>query len=910
MTQRTRDRCARSDRLPDMDDRYDVYCAVDPLFYDSPASGGRRRREFAAARDVPAGWRQQVLGEWLSLAPPELDLPQQGWKVHVSACLSNAEHVLARVWDYCVAHRLSFKYLRGPDVLLLHNSKYAPRGASGKFITIYPADEDALARVCTELAELLAGEPGPYILSDLRIGEGPLYVRYGGFASRFCYDGDELVPAIADPTGALVPDRRNPVFTVPDWVELPELLAPHLAARNAVTTTELPYRIERVIHFSNGGGLYAATDARTGTRCVLKEARPHAGLDATGADAVTRLGREREMLEQLADVPQVPTVLDSFTFGGHDFLALELVEGQALNKLLVERYPLTDPAAGPAELADYTDWALDVHRQVAQAVGAIHERGIVYGDLHLFNIMVRPDNTVALVDFEVAAPADQAQHRPALRNQGFAAPSDRTGAAVDRYALACLGLALFLPLTALMRLVPAKTGHLAEIIAEQFPVPRQFLSEAVREITGDHEAPEPAAGGTGPVLAAFAPEAASWRASRGRLARTITTAATPDRNDRLFPGDIEQFRAGGLNLAHGAAGVLHALAVTGAGRYPEHEQWLAERARQPEPGTRLGFYDGLHGIAYALAQLARYDDALAVLEICLRQPWQGTPLDLSGGLAGIGLNLAELAEVTGESQLAVEAGRVTAAVADRVGALADHPPRYAGLLHGGTGAALLLLRQYERTGDRALLPPAAAALRQDLARCTVRPDGAMEVDEGWRTMPYLARGSVGIGLVLDQYLAHRADEQFAEASAAIRRAAGSPMYVQSGLFAGRAGIMLYLAHRRRNADPEAGAELGAQLRRLAWHALPYQGGLAFPGEQLLRLSMDLATGTAGVLLAMGAASHDEPVDLPFLTPVTRQFAEHATASRAPTAFRSRHPAPEGPPARGGEPTLLTVEGGD
>jgi hypothetical protein len=54
------------------------------------------------------------------------------------------------------------------------------------------------------------------------------------------------------------------------------------------------------------------------------------------------------------------------------------------------------------------------------------------------------------------------------------------------------------------------------------------------------------------------------------------------------------------------------------------------------------------------------------------------------------------------------------------------------------------------------------------------------------------------------------------------------------------------------------------VRRLAWHALPYGGGLAFPGEQLLRLSMDLATGTAGVLLALAMARRERPVSLPLL----------------------------------------------
>ncbi|MFC7099630.1 hypothetical protein ACFQQB_03525 [Nonomuraea rubra] len=54
------------------------------------------------------------------------------------------------------------------------------------------------------------------------------------------------------------------------------------------------------------------------------------------------------------------------------------------------------------------------------------------------------------------------------------------------------------------------------------------------------------------------------------------------------------------------------------------------------------------------------------------------------------------------------------------------------------------------------------------------------------------------------------------------------------------------------------------VKGLRWHALPYAGGLAFPGDQLLRLSMDFATGTAGVLFALGAALGERPCKLPFL----------------------------------------------
>jgi hypothetical protein len=59
----------------------------------------------------------------------------------------------------------------------VRNGKYAPRGSSGKIVTIYPADEVACERILADLGQLLDGEPGPYILGDLRYGAGPLYVR-------------------------------------------------------------------------------------------------------------------------------------------------------------------------------------------------------------------------------------------------------------------------------------------------------------------------------------------------------------------------------------------------------------------------------------------------------------------------------------------------------------------------------------------------------------------------------------------------------------------------------------------------------------------------------------------------------------------------------------------------------------
>jgi hypothetical protein len=274
--------------------------------------------------------------------------------------------------------------------------------------------------------------------------------------------------------------------------------------------------------------------------------------------------------------------------------------------------------------------------------------------------------------------------------------------------------------------------------------------------------------------------------------------------------------------------------------------------------------------------LGHRQDALNIVDMCLQEKWKLLELNLFSGLAGIGLNLLHFGQLTGEAEFTDLAYRIVDITADRLGGPDDVPeisggtnPR-AGLMYGSAGVAMLFLHAYERTGDAALLDQASVALRQDLRRCIKTDDGSLQVNQDWRTLPYLDEGSVGIGLVLARYLVHRADEAFATALSNIRLAAQSPYYVMPGLFTGRSSMIAALgmgmhpavACTKENLHPQ----VAAQVSRLSWHALPYGDGLAFPGEQLLRLSMDFATGTAGVLFALGAALHDRPVFLPFFQP--------------------------------------------
>ncbi|GAA2143680.1 class III lanthionine synthetase LanKC [Kitasatospora kazusensis] len=845
-----------------MDNRYEAYAFADPLFYDTPRRWGAHEEFAAVSRPLPAGWERGELEIWSVVRPVDVQLPQQGWKIHVSSCTEDAEEVLEQVYAYCLREHLTFKFLRGLPILQVQNSKYAQRGSSGKFCTLYPADEAELERCLDGLGSLLAGRRGPYILSDLRWGEGPLYLRYGGFAELYCRnEAGERVLALAGPDGRLEPDVRGAGFSVPAWAPVPACLAPAIAERAAQRDSGLPYTVERVLHFSNAGGVYLASRA-DGSRLVLKEARPYAGLDQRGVDAVTRLRNEHDTLVRLAGVPGVPEQYGLLTAWEHEFLAEEYVEGQSLSDWLATRYPLIHPDSDAEAVAEYTREALAVVDRLELALAAIHARGVVFGDLHPRNLIIRPDGDICFIDFELASTEDKFL-RPALGAAGFAAPPGYTGQQVDRYGLAAVRLWLFMPLAQLPALHPGKAGELADAIERRFPVPAGYTDE-IRRLLGsspsDGRTPRPELGrGQAEANALLTAQPADWPRIRDALAAGIAAMATPDRTDRLFPGDVAQFTHGGLGLAHGAAGVLYALRSTGAEVDPAHVRWLLDAVRTRP--TTPGLYHGGHGVAYVLDLLGEHEAALALLDRLGRAADDGRGPGLGNGASGIALTLLHFAAATGEQRLLDEALALARSAADALEKSGRTDPRgKAGLLAGTSGAALALVRLYEHTGERTLLDQAETLLELDLDRCTSMPDGTLQVADGRRVLPYVETGSAGIGLVLGDLLAHRPDSPLARHEQPIRRAGEPEFIIQPGLFNGRAGLLGYLAlTRQRAAEPAAAAALlESQRRLLALHQVSYQGHPAFPGDQLLRFSADLATGSAGVLLALGTALAGTP----------------------------------------------------
>ncbi|MGW0517155.1 class III lanthionine synthetase LanKC [Crossiella sp. NPDC003009] len=851
----------------------ELYSLADRVFFEDPVRWEPETAFPLSDGELPEGWRRSGSGEWVMLRPPEGKLPAQGWKIHVSATPSDAAEIVETVAAHCVTNWIPFKFLRSVALLRAFNLKYAPRAASGKLVTIYPRDEVELAATLTALDAKIGGRPGPYILTDLRYNQGPLYVRYGGFEERYCTNSDgERVLAIQRPDGTLVPDDRRPVFHTPEWVTVPRVLADSLAARNATGAT-MDYRIVEAMHFSNGGGVYKAVRNADGVEVVLKEARPHAGLDKDDADAISRLENEATALRALDGVPGIPRLHEVAQVWEHRFLVMDLVPGINLHHWLALNFPLVGTST-PEQRRAWVARAMRVLAKVTELVAAVHERGIVFADLHPANIMINErdgEDEIFLVDFEAASPIAE-NRRQRFGHAGFT-NRDKTGADIDRHALAVLKLWLFLPLTSIVGLAPGKLAELVEIATGLFELPGDFAS-SILSVVGEVTPPNPTVSTlprTGPVRAG-----AEWADLLPSIAAAITASATPDRRDRLFPGDLEQFRIGGGTFAHGAAGVLWALSSTGFELDPDHLRWLLADAEKPR--EKIGFYDGAHGIAHVLDLLGHPGPAADLLS--RTDETLIGDVTLYSGLAGVGLNLLHLAERQDEPahrKRALEvARRLGAAITSGEPHGVDKPPgelgrarqagTLGGLLRGWSGPALFLLRLYQSTQDGQWLELAVRAAHRDLDLCVSAPDGSLQVDGGYRMLPYLDVGSAGIALVADELVREIADERLLTALPLLAQACQSEFILEPSLFHGRAGLLAVISGLSRGASEIiSDKRVKAHLDGMHHYPLAYCGHVSFPGDGCSRLSMDIATGNAGVLTALSAALRGGTPFLPFLS---------------------------------------------
>jgi serine/threonine-protein kinase len=159
------------------------------------------------------------------------------------------------------------------------------------------------------------------------------------------------------------------------------------------------YQVSSQLGKGGMGEVYQAKDLKLSRDVAIKVLPEEFAKDT---DRVARFQREAKLLASL-NHPNIATIHGLEEAGGARFLVMELVEGETLEDQIKK---------GPIPVEESLKLAL----QIAEALEAAHEKGVIHRDLKPANIKVTPDGKVKVLDFGLAKAFAGEQVAPNLSN--------------------------------------------------------------------------------------------------------------------------------------------------------------------------------------------------------------------------------------------------------------------------------------------------------------------------------------------------------------------------------------------------------------------------------------------------------------------------------------------------------------
>ena len=165
------------------------------------------------------------------------------------------------------------------------------------------------------------------------------------------------------------------------------------------------FRIDSILGSGAMGVVYRGTNEKSGREAAVKVVN---GDYSPGGKIRDRFEREAEILQQFRH-PNIVRFLAVGRFRGTSYIAMEYVQGDTLEKIIVER--------------DHLPWreVVDLAIQMCAALHYAHEHGIVHRDLKPSNLMVTTDGNIKLTDFGIAKDLDATALTATGRTLGTAA---------------------------------------------------------------------------------------------------------------------------------------------------------------------------------------------------------------------------------------------------------------------------------------------------------------------------------------------------------------------------------------------------------------------------------------------------------------------------------------------------------
>jgi len=228
------------------------------------------------------------------------------------------------------------------------------------------------------------------------------------------------------------------------------------------------YGIVALVGAGGMGEVYRATDAKLGREVALKVLPAEVAHDR---ERLARFEREARAIAAL-NHPHIVTIFSVEELEGIHFLTMELVEGQALDRLI-------PPGGLPVEQI------IEIASALAEALAAAHEKGIVHRDLKPANVMVSSDGRVKVLDFGLAkdvrgessdgATLTSAGHTQAgivMGTPAYMSPEQVAGRTLDhRTDIFSLGIMMYEMATGRRAFEGTSSAELASAILRDTPAP-------------------------------------------------------------------------------------------------------------------------------------------------------------------------------------------------------------------------------------------------------------------------------------------------------------------------------------------------------------------------------------------------------------------------------------------------------
>ncbi|WP_310599688.1 protein kinase domain-containing protein [Desulfobulbus sp.] len=256
------------------------------------------------------------------------------------------------------------------------------------------------------------------------------------------------------------------------------------------------YSLSQPLGGGGMGSVYLATDLVLARQVAVKTIR----AELSGSEEVrARIKRECRLQAAIGTHPHIVTLYDTVEENGHIYLVMEYIDGETL----AARLAAADSRGLPLATA------LDIVRQILQALACIHDRDIVHRDIKTANILLRPQPDgryqAKLTDFGIAR-AEEPEAMTRLTTLGVQGPGTPAYMAPERidpqaFGPVCPATDLYAVGVILYELLagqPPFTGTMTEIFSGHLVLPPALaalpahLPERLRPILATALAKQPA----------------------------------------------------------------------------------------------------------------------------------------------------------------------------------------------------------------------------------------------------------------------------------------------------------------------------------------------------------------------------------------------------------------------------------